>query len=57
MVAAALSLALIAALILLSQFKHDILLMTVNFVDLMVIDADTFSFLLQIFPQLGAEGR
>ncbi len=53
-VAAALSLGFVGALILLSQFKHDVLLMTVNFVDLMVIDADTFSFLMQIFPQLGA---
>jgi hypothetical protein len=52
-VAAALSLALLAVLILLSQFKHDVLLMTVNFVDLMVIDADTFAFLMNIFPQLG----
>ena len=55
MVAAALSLALIAAVILLSQFKHDILLTTVNFVDLMVIDADTFSFLMQVFPRLGTK--
>ncbi len=55
MVAAALSLALIAVLLLLSQFKHDILLTTVNFVDLMVIDGDTFSFLMQIFPRLGAK--
>ena len=42
-------------LILLSQFKHEMLLMTVNFVDLMVIDADTFSFLMQIFPRLGVK--
>jgi hypothetical protein len=55
MVAAALSLASIATVILLSQFKHDILLTTVNFVDLMVIDADTFSFLMQIFPRLGVK--
>ena len=39
-------------MILLSRFKHDVLLMTVNFVDLMLIDADTFSFLMQIFPNL-----
>ena len=43
-VAAAISLAWLVFLILLSQFKHDVLLMTVNFVDLMVIDADTISF-------------
>jgi len=54
-VAAALSLALLTVLILLSQFKHDVLLMTVNFVDLMIIDADTFAFLMNIFPQLGAK--
>src|SRR5215216_625495 len=51
--AAALSLAIFAVLVLLSRFKHDVLLMTVNFVDLMVIDADTFGFLLTIFPGLG----
>jgi phosphoglycerol transferase MdoB-like AlkP superfamily enzyme len=54
-VAAALSLAFLAGLILLSQFKHEVLLMTVNFVDLMVIDADTFTFLMKIFPQLGTK--
>ncbi len=51
-VAAAISLAWLALLILLSQFKHDVLLMTVNFVDLMVVDADTFSFLIKVFPNL-----
>src|SRR5689334_22462376 len=55
MVAAALSLVVLAVLVLLSQFKHDILLTTVNFVDLMVIDGDTFSFLMQIFPRLGTK--
>ncbi len=54
-VAAAISLAFLALLILLSQFKHDILLMTINFVDLMIIDADTFSFLMKIFPNLGVK--
>src|SRR5688572_17492835 len=38
MAAAALTLALLAALILLSQFKHGILLMTVNFLDIMIVD-------------------
>src|SRR5215212_9229081 len=47
-VAAAMSLAWLVLLILLSQFKHDVLLMTVNFVDLMIIDADTVSFLLKV---------
>ena len=55
MVAAALSLCTLAVLVLLSQFKHDILLTTVNFVDLLVIDGDTFSFLMQVFPRLGAK--
>jgi hypothetical protein len=51
--AAALSLAFVVALILLSQLKHRVLFMTVNFVDLMIIDADTFAFLLTVFPGLG----
>src|SRR2546423_968986 len=51
-VAAAISLAWLMLLILLSQFKHDVLLMTVNFVDLMVIDTDTVSFLIKVFPSL-----
>ena len=49
---AALSLAMIVILILLSQFKHGILMMTVTFVDVMIIDVDTFSFLLTIIPGL-----
>jgi Sulfatase len=49
---AALSLALVIALILLSQFKQSVLLMTANFVDVMLIDLDTFSFLMTIFPGL-----
>lgn len=53
MAAAALTLVLAAILILLSRFKHDALLMTVNFLDIILIDADTFSFLLTIFPSLG----
>jgi len=54
-VAAAMSLAWLVLLILLSQFKHGVLLMTVNFVDLMVIDADTVSFLVKVFPSLDAK--
>jgi hypothetical protein len=50
--AAALSLAMIGVLILLSQFKHSIQFMTVNFIDLMVIDIDTLAFLFGIFPDL-----
>jgi hypothetical protein len=48
----ALSLTLVMALILLSRLKHDIVQMTANFVDLMVIDRDTAAFLFTIFPQL-----
>src|SRR5262245_18581750 len=51
--AAALSLAFLVLLILISRFKHDVLLMTVNFVDLMIIDPDTIAFLIKVFPDLG----
>jgi hypothetical protein len=50
--AGALSLAMIIALILLSQFKYDKLMMTVNFVDLMIIDPDTSAFLFTVMPRL-----
>jgi Sulfatase len=42
-------------LILLSQFKQDTLIMSANFVDVLLIDADTTSFLLTIFPGLAAK--
>ena len=48
----ALSLTMVVVLVLLSRFKHDVAQMTVNFVDLMVIDRDTVSFLFTIFPDL-----
>jgi hypothetical protein len=48
----ALSLTLVVVLVLLSRFKHDVAQMTVNFVDLMVIDRDTVAFLFTIFPDL-----
>src|SRR6516162_7217364 len=48
----ALSLMMVAALVLLSRFKHDIVQMTANFVDLMVIDRDSAAFLFSIFPNL-----
>src|SRR5215475_10438065 len=51
-VAALTSLEFVVALILLSQFKHDKLLMTVDFVDLMIIDQDTLAFLLAAIPSL-----
>jgi hypothetical protein len=48
----ALSLTLVVALVLLSRLKHDVVQMTANFVDLMVIDLDTAAFLFTIFPNL-----
>jgi hypothetical protein len=50
--AAALSLMLVITLCILSQFKYDKLLMTVNFVDVMIIDSDTVAFFLGIYPDL-----
>jgi hypothetical protein len=49
---AALSLSMLVVLIALSQFKHSVLMMTVTFVDLMIIDLATFSFLMTIIPGL-----
>src|SRR5262245_38936659 len=49
---ALISLEFIVALILLSQFKHDKLWMTVDFVDIMIIDRDTLAFLLAAMPSL-----
>lgn len=51
-VAALMSLELVVALTLLSRFKYDKLWMTVDFVDLMIIDRDTSAFLLAAFPSL-----
>ena len=48
----ALSLTLVVVLVLLSRLKHDVVQMTANFVDLMVIDRDTALFLFTIFPNL-----
>jgi phosphoglycerol transferase MdoB-like AlkP superfamily enzyme len=49
---AALSLIMIVLLIVVSRFKFDILWMTITFFDLLIIDSDTFAFLLNVFPQL-----
>jgi hypothetical protein len=51
-VSAALSLAILAGVIVLSRFKFDVTWMTINFLDVLIIDADTIAFLLTIFPQL-----
>src|SRR5262252_3018985 len=50
--AALVALQIVVALVLLSRFKHDKLLMTVDFVDLMIIDQDTSAFLLTAIPSL-----
>src|SRR6266550_2427789 len=49
---AALSLVMIVVLILLSRLKHDILFMTASFVDVMIIDANTFAFLMMASSNL-----
>ena len=46
------SLTIVAILVLLSRLKHDIVQMTVNFVDLMMIDRDSIAFLFTIYPNL-----
>ncbi|MGH6751209.1 MAG: sulfatase-like hydrolase/transferase, partial [Bradyrhizobium sp.] len=51
-VAAALALVLMVLLIVLSRFKFDILQLSLTFLDFLIIDRDTFSFLLSVFPQL-----
>ena len=51
-VSAALSLATIIVLILLSRLKYEIIWMTANFLDLMIVNADTVSFLLAVKPDL-----
>src|SRR4030081_743071 len=48
----ALSLTLVVVLVLVSKFKHDVVQMTANFIDLMMIDRDTVAFLFTIFPNL-----
>jgi Sulfatase len=50
--AAALSLGMIEILILVSRFKFDIKWMTVNFLDVLIVDTDTIAFLFKIFPDL-----
>ncbi|MGQ0683364.1 sulfatase-like hydrolase/transferase [Bradyrhizobium sp.] len=51
-VSGALSLTLLVVLVLLSRLKHDVVQMTANFLDLMLIDLDTAAFLFTIFPNL-----
>jgi hypothetical protein len=47
---AALSFAMLAALITISRFKFSVLWMSASFVDIMIIDADTVAFLWMMFP-------
>ena len=60
-VAALISLGILIVLTLLSRFKFDKLWMTIDFVDVMIVDRDTTTFLLEIFPPLAlvdpARGR
>ncbi len=51
-ICAAMALALIGILIALSHFKFGILQLTLTFLDFLIIDRDTFSFLLSVFPRL-----
>ena len=51
-ISGALSLLMMTLLVLLSQLKYHVLMMTANFVDLMIVDTDTVSFLFMIFPVL-----
>ena len=51
-IAAALSLLLLSTLIVLSHFKFTVLWMVLNFFDVLIVDSDTVSFLLSIFPDL-----
>ena len=51
-ISAALSLAFVVLLIVLSELKYQVLWMTVSFVDVMIIDTDTIAFLFTIFPNL-----
>lgn len=48
-VAALISLELLVALTLLSRFKYDKLWMTIDFVDVLIVDQDTSAFLLATF--------
>src|SRR4029077_18830288 len=51
-VCAGLDVVLIVTLTALSYFQSGILQLTLTFLDFLIIDRDTFSFLLSVFPQL-----
>src|SRR5262245_48640125 len=50
LVSAALSLVLVVVLILVSRLKYEIIWMTANFLDVMIVNADTIHFLLSVKP-------
>jgi sulfatase-like protein len=52
LVSSALSLAMIVLLVLVSRLKYDIIWMTANFLDVMIIDNDTLSYLMGVMPGL-----
>src|SRR3954471_8752202 len=49
---AALSLLMLGILIIVSRFKFGVLSMSVSFIDVMIIDGDTFAFLWMMFPKV-----
>jgi len=51
-ISGALALSLLTVLILLSRLKYDVVQMTVNFVDVMMIDRASIAYLFTIFPKL-----
>ncbi len=51
-VAASASLVVLVVVLLASKFKQDVLIMSANFLDVLLIDADTISFLLTVYPNL-----
>jgi Sulfatase len=51
-IAAGLSLTVFAAVIWISRFKHHVLWMTANFMDLMVVDTETVAFLWTVMPEV-----
>jgi hypothetical protein len=51
-ISAALPLLMIAGVVVMSQLKFSVLWMVINFFDVLIIDSDTMSFLLSVFPDL-----
>jgi phosphoglycerol transferase MdoB-like AlkP superfamily enzyme len=51
-VAAALSLAMVVIVVLVSRLKHEIISVTASFLDVLIVDKDTISFLMNILPDL-----